>query len=419
MGHDAVLQILSDASEIKVIQGRLGYISHPMYGVEHPHSGGLNRTVLLFLVHVGPHYVARLHALEKVFPKVQAVQLFGALSNHPWETGGDVRGFPCRTLFHQPMEEVNPREQASRALDVLNEVKPELVGIVGYFHPVMRRIAAWAKTDGARCLMIADTTRNDRSRVRLKEAAKRWWMKRHIGSMFVSGERSSAYFSGLGFPEEWIWRGADVVDNSCFESKVADIRKNIEEFRQTQNLPERFFLTVCRLSPEKNLFALLDAFSTYRNRRGKWDLVLVGSGPDEQKLREFQKDRQIPGVYFLGWKSYGELPGMYACASAFILSSISETWGLVVNEAMSCGLPVLVSRRCGCMPELCRRGINGYDFDPSNTDEIAECMQKMSSGDVDLTSMGRASRTIIAQYTPETWAASLTDCIRTTLEQQK
>jgi glycosyltransferase involved in cell wall biosynthesis len=87
----------------------------------------------------------------------------------------------------------------------------------------------------------------------------------------------------------------------------------------------------------------------------------------------------------------------------------------VVNEAMAAGLPVLVSHRCGCVPELVQPGVNGYVCDPLDTEGIARLLGVMSSETSDAEKMGEASRQIVALYTPETWAQTLADCIERTL----
>lgn len=122
----------------------------------------------------------------------------------------------------------------------------------------------------------------------------------------------------------------------------------------------------------------------------------------------------IPGVVFAGAHRSDELGLYYGLASCLILPSVSETWGLVVNEAMAAGLPVIVSHRCGCVAELVRPGVNGYVVDPLDVEGMARTMGVMSSTLVDCASMGEASRKIVALYTPETWAYSLADCIERT-----
>ena len=84
-------------------------------------------------------------------------------------------------------------------------------------------------------------------------------------------------------------------------------------------------------------------------------------------------------VHLVGAQSYGDVPAYYALAGAFVHASTTEQWGLVVNEAMASGLPVLVSNRCGCAPDLVQEGVNGFTFDPCNVEELAQLMLKISA----------------------------------------
>ena len=120
-------------------------------------------------------------------------------------------------------------------------------------------------------------------------------------------------------------------------------------------------------------------------------------------------------MVFAGFQQGDAISPYYGLASSLVLLSISETWGLVVNEAMAAGLPVLVSHRCGCVPELVRPGVNGYVCDPLDTEGMARLMGVMASDTADKGQMGGASRQIVSLYTPETWAQILGDCIERTL----
>jgi glycosyltransferase involved in cell wall biosynthesis len=125
--------------------------------------------------------------------------------------------------------------------------------------------------------------------------------------------------------------------------------------------------------------------------------------------------QELRDVVFAGFQQGDAVPAYYGLASCLVLPSISETWGLVVNEAMAAGLPVLVSQRCGCVPELVQPGVNGYVFDPLDTEGLARLLGVMSSETADAGRMSEASRQIVALYTPETWAQTLADCIERTL----
>jgi len=151
----------------------------------------------------------------------------------------------------------------------------------------------------------------------------------------------------------------------------------------------------------------VEAYRQYRKRYSDpWDLVICGSGPQARELQAAAAE--VSGIHFPGFKQLDELPVYYGLASAFILaSSHFEQWGLVVNEAMAAGLPVLVSRACGCAPNLVKEGVNGFTFDPYDVGGLAGLMVRMSSGELNLKAMGEASQVIIAGWTPEVFGENL------------
>ncbi|HEY4757559.1 MAG TPA: glycosyltransferase, partial [Chthoniobacterales bacterium] len=111
-------------------------------------------------------------------------------------------------------------------------------------------------------------------------------------------------------------------------------------------------------------------------------------------------------VHLPGFKAYDELPVYYALANAFVHASTSEQWGLVVNEAVASGLPVIVSNRCGCAPELVND--NGVTFDPSNEDELAARLLGIASlPDQERKRLGENSYRIAAKFAPERFGEGL------------
>jgi glycosyltransferase involved in cell wall biosynthesis len=99
-----------------------------------------------------------------------------------------------------------------------------------------------------------------------------------------------------------------------------------------------------------------------------------------------------------------------ALANCFILPSVSEPWGLVVNEAMACGLPVLVSDRCGCCPELVKGDVNGWTFDPCSESALVDLMVRMTGmPEPRRAQLGQASQAIVAEWGLERHARSLFD----------
>ena len=235
----------------------------------------------------------------------------------------------------------------------------------------------------------------------------------------VGGAPQAAYARELGIPEEAIFHGYDAVDNVYFAEQAARVRDMAEVERARLDLPVRFFLAASRFVAKKNLFRLLDAYAAYRQRTGAgaWHLVLLGDGALRAQIESRIVRLDLIGRVMLpGFKQYEELPAWYGLASAFVHASTTEQWGLVVNEAMASGLPVLVSERCGCVPDLVEDGINGFTFDPYDVEALAGLMQRVAAmTDERRAAMGRAGQLIIADWGPERFADGLMQAVQAAL----
>lgn len=367
---------------------------------------------------LAPYSIPRFRALQALRPdcSVRVMALGATERMREWKVRKQDLGFEyLEAVPGETVENIEPRLLAARVRQWLDECDPQAVVITGYYYSAMRAAAQWARQHGRVSVYMGDSQRVDRPRIALRERLKGWWVRRHYDSAFVAGERAADYLAGLGFPRERIWTGYDVVDNDTIASGAADARVAASELRTRLGLPDRFFLFVGRFSGEKNLPRLLDAYAAYRQAAGRqaWGLVMVGRGPQDELLQ--RRAQGIDGVVFAGFQQADQLPAYYGLASCLVLPSLSETWGLVVNEAMAAGLPVLVSHRCGCVPELVRPGWNGYLCDPLDIAGMVRSMAVISSPAADIDAMGAASWRIVALYTPETWAQGLGDCIERTL----
>ncbi len=375
-----------------------------------------SRKIIYFTpANLGPYHIARFNHLAKAYPGLVVVGLFSPEPPRPWRSELHRLTSPFRKVG-EDQAEWGLGMKIRAVLGLLAEAQPEAIILAGYTELSQWAAARWAKRRQIARILHADSWYQDHPRYFLKELIKKYFFVRPMAdAAFVPGYRSYQYFHSLGLPETAIWRGLDVVDNDHFSRGAAAAQGQQSALRGQFRLPEDYFVTVTRLSPEKNILRLVQAFSSYRARGGRWQLVIVGTGPQEAQIKQLAATLAPGEVQILGWRQYEELPALYGLARCFVLASASEPWGLVVNEAMACGLPVLVSRHCGCLPELCHRGINGFDFNPLKVEELAALMLRFSGGEVDLEAMGAASRRLIANYSLDTWAQALTDCIETTV----
>ena len=187
---------------------------------------------------------------------------------------------------------------------------------------------------------------------------------RHFSAALVAGSRHREYLVSLSVsPAERVFSGyGDVVDNDHFAKGARVARDESQQWRQRLKLPRKYFLAVSRFSPKKNSVGLIQAYERVlrvrnpRQRSGSWSRWL-GDGELRQAAQDLSSQLGLgDDVLFVGEQCYDILPVYYALASVFVHASTSEQWGLVVNEAMSAGLPILISSACGCSPDLVQEG---------------------------------------------------------------
>jgi|GEM_PF-170618 len=319
-----------------------------------------------------------------------------------WDTSKDRMQFPHEMLSEKTLEAQNKYALSLKLLRRLHALKPRIVVIWGYDHLAFWVAFAWAKLSGSGVVLAVESHKDDKPRTFWKEMLKRFLVSR-IDAALVAGSRHRAYVEELGLAPQkiFVMKGVGGVDSDLFKEVVTRHRSEREALRAAFGLPHRNVLFVGRLAPEKNLFFLLRAFHQFQRAGGDWGLILVGDGPEEKKLKAFVEAHGIRRVVFPGFLEGAELAKYYAVADVFVLPSSSEPWGLVVEEAMSAGLPVCVSTRCGCVPDLVRDGVNGFSFDPGNEEALIALMRNFATNMYDRDAMSRASLTIMEEYGTE------------------
>ena len=329
----------------------------------------------------GPYHVARLRAAAACGrAEIVAVELSGSGGLYEWSP---VASDDVERVTVCPEGDLNslPRsELRHRVCSTLDASRPDVLAVAGWGEPGMREAARWGRRRGVPMVLMSDSQHHDERRVWWKELWKRQYVAK-FGAGFVAGSPHADYLVRLGMPRDRILDGFDVVDNDHFARGSDAARDDARRLRAELGLPDRYFLSCARFVPKKNLATLLDAYQIYREIAGSgaWDLVLLGDGPLRSQL-EFQIERLklVSHIYLPGFQQYDALPTYYGLASAFVLPSVQEQWGLVVNEALAAGLPVLVSRICGCVPDLLN-GTPSAVFDPSDPVGMANQMAAVAS----------------------------------------
>lgn len=328
-----------------------------------------------------------------------------------------IHRYPYEILFDRPLEETRAIDRILSTLKVFLKYRPDVVVINGWHDYYCWVITLIAKLWGKKVILQNDSTELDKKRKSYIEIFKRIFIK-SCDAYMCYGTASINYLKRLGASDNKTFVRVQATDNTTIWHIFQKSLKHRQIKIQKYKWKEKNFIFVGRLSPEKNILTLIKAFASIKKKSklsDEWGLIIVGDGPQRRAIEDFMKKFGLEDVYLVGGKSWKEVPEYYALADVFVLPSISEPWGLVVNEAMACGLPVIVSKKAGSYWDLVHEGVNGFGFDPYNQQELEDIMLKFVEGKVDIKLMGEKSREIIAPYTPENSARHMLESIKQVL----
>jgi hypothetical protein len=187
----------------------------------------------------------------------------------------------------------------------------------------------------------------------------------------------------------------EMLSESCatFAKERCTLRADLE-LQQSDVV----LLAVVKLIEREGILDLLEAYSAISPGRPELKLLIVGDGPLRESVTKFVQSRKLSGVRFAGYQPYSRLPMYYAVSDLFIHPAVNEPWGVSVNEAMCCGLPVIVSDLTGSSYDLVQNGKNGYVYPGGNTTELQRALENFLSKYNLRVQMGIASRTIVKNW---------------------
>ena len=294
----------------------------------------------------------------------------------------------------------------------LRSIKPDVVLCGGYNYLASWLAAFWARSHRVPLLLWSESTAWDRRHEYLLVELMKARFLNSCAAFVVPGKSSLNYLTNLGISKKKIFTARNAVDNVLF-SKLADSARQ-DESREggRRRFPSRYFLYVGRLVKDKGVFDLLDAYARLdAGIRSEVSLVFAGTGSDSGRLVD-RAAKISPGtIQFPGFVHREELPKIYAFADALIFPTHSDPWGLVVNEAMACSLPVILTSVAGCAADLVQDGWNGFVVPPRDISQLTLAMASVAQDSAKRTEMGRRSREHIEAYSPDRWASGIIEAV--------
>jgi len=295
--------------------------------------------------------------------------------------------------------------EVSRALC---RFSPTCILVGGYNYLASWQALGWARSRKVPLLLwVESTNRDNRAGLRMVEFLKTAFMRRCDGFV-VPGKSSSDYLNSYGVPQQAIFTAPNAVDTELFSQLAAMARRHGPVHRRKHQLPSRFFLFAGRLVREKGVLDLLEAYGRLQPvMRSEIGLVFAGDGPLRPELTLRAAKIQPGAVRFVGFLPRESLADHYALAEGLVFPTRSDTWGLVVNEAMACGLPVIVSDAAGCAADLVDDAWNGRTVPAGDVDQLVSAMAQLASDTTTASMMGEHRRQRVQEYSPQTCAAGI------------
>lgn len=258
-----------------------------------------------------------------------------------------------------------------------------------------------------------------------------WWKKllqrqlvRRFDAYLPIGTANREFYASYGVPESSMFDARYCIENERFERAAESLSGRRDQLRKKWKIPkDAVCFSFCgKFETKKHPVELVKAFgdavghavhdknpvshavhdNDHSRRHAQHDLhlLMVGDGELRSECERIVAERNLP-VSFTGFLNQSEIVESYVASDCLVLpSDHGETWGLVVNEAMACGRPAIVSSQVGCERDLIIDGRTGFSFPFGDWDCLASRIRRSASDDVDLKEMGQNAKSVIVDYSP-------------------
>lgn len=278
-------------------------------------------------------------------------------------------------------------------------LRPDAVVVNGWVVKTCLQ-ALWAcKRLGIPCIVRGEA--NDiRPRAWWKRALQRQLVRQYAAVLPI-GSANHDFYGRRGVAEEAMFDALYCVENERFAGVKEDTAKR-SELRKRWGIPEDgfSFLFCGKFETKKHPVELLEAFGKATRSTTSMHLLMVGDGELRHRCEMMARQEKL-SVTFAGFLNQRKIVEAYAASDMLVLpSDHGETWGLVVNEAMACGLPAIVSDQVGCAEDLIEEGVTGWTFPFGEWEKLPGLLTRAAGRPGAAKTMSEACRSRIARYSP-------------------
>ena len=385
----------------------------------HPSSACGERRKIAWIVHSPTPYKTPFFTLLAARPELD-VRFFFLYWDDPqraWKQdafpGGNLKVLPGLSFRGRADE----KERVHFGLSIIKELREGRFGlavICGYNHPTLLFALFYCLFSGLPFILQGES-HVVQQRHPLKKALKRWFLfplLRRARAAFATGTKAADYWVEAGIPREKIFILSNTPDIEFFIAASDAARARREQIRESLGLNGRLTgVFVGRFVAVKGVEVLLRALALLPQSK-RPQLLLVGDGPLKPTYERIINTHNLP-VRFVGFQQKAQLPELYAAADFFALPSLSEPWGVVVNEAMACALPVLLSDQVGAAYDLLEDGRNGFMVRAGDIGAWSKALcAMMDMTTAELERMGATSREIVRPWNHEANVKNVLECVK-------
>ncbi len=311
------------------------------------------------------------------------------LEGYRWQQASGVRGRGGPAGFFAA--------RLHRPAGMLRNLAPDVVLITGWHAWPLLQLLLAARSRGVPVIIRGESNalRKRPLPVRILHRC----LMRLCMAFLTIGKSNREFYRGYGVRESSLFDAAYFVDNARFMAAAALLAPRRDELRAAWNIPVGAvcFCFAGKLQPKKRILDLLAALRIAQEQSTQsMHLLIVGTGEQMPQARAFVDQHRLSAT-FAGFLNQTEIPSAYVAADCLVLpSDYGETWGLVVNEAMACGRPALVSDRVGCGPDLISDGRTGALFPFGDVEALARNLVEMAADPAQLRAMGILARDLVS-----------------------
>jgi glycosyltransferase involved in cell wall biosynthesis len=367
---------------------------------EHHHSGNkeLKKIILIHNI-VNPTRTYLFNEMDAFFRKrgysFKVIFLSTTDKNRDWEIGKEfgfdfeilgnfairLKGKDIHTFF------INPK-----IISMLNRENPDKVICFGWDHLAAYVSNHWCRKHMRDFIFFAESTTNEKSwRRTLFNPLVKYLLKR-VDFFLAGGTRAKEYLVRLGVSDQKIHIFYNSVDIGYFSEQSKKL--SLEEKQKIKDelgiKTDKIILFSGQLIERKGIFELLSGFADYSHSDPDISLLILGKGPAKEALKKMIRDRDVANVFFGDFVQYEDIYKYYALSDLFILPSREEVWGLVINEAASCGLPIITTSVTGASIDLVEEGKNGFIIKPNCPKCITSAIRKIFESNLHKENTSRA-----------------------------